>query len=155
MNSLITDTDIRERLLERPPAEWRLSARARSSRDSEARPAQPATSSSEWPATRELLAASGAIIVVGLGMAFVFVITLVSLGTLPDDQKTAVVTTAFTVLGTIVGAYFGVKVGAAGKERAEKAREAEAVKVQELAAQVDPVVALNALDRAHRRVQSS
>jgi hypothetical protein len=147
MNSLITDTDIRERLLERPPAEWRLSERARGAREP--------THNAEAPATRELLAASGAIIVVGLGMAFVFVITLVSLGTLPDDQKTAVVTTAFTVLGTIVGAYFGVKVGAAGKERAEKAREAEAVKVQELAAHVDPVVAVSALDRAQRRMENS
>jgi len=147
MNSLITDTDIRERLLERPPAEWRLSERARTSRERDA--------TTERPAFMDVVAASGAIIVVSLGMGFVFVITLVSLGTLPDDQKTAVVTTAFTVLGTIVGAYFGVKVGAAGKERAENAREAEAVKVQELAAQVDPVVAVSALDRAHRRIARS
>jgi hypothetical protein len=145
MNSLITDTDIRERLLERPPAEQRLSERTRTSRDRDA--------TIKRPTFMEVLAASGAIIVVSLGMGFVFVITLVSLGTLPDEQKTAVVTTAFTVLGTIVGAYFGVKVGAAGKEKAEKAREAEAVRVQELAAHVDPVVALSALDRAHRRIE--
>src|SRR5207244_12579395 len=103
----------------------------------------------EKPADRagfvEVVTASGAIVVVGLGLAFVFVIALVSLGTVPDSQKAAVVTAAFTVLGTIVGAYFGVKVGSAGRERAESARDAESVKVQELAARIDPETATAAL----------
>ena len=102
-----------------------------------------------------MLTASGAILVVGLGLAFVFVIALVSLGTVPDSQKAAVVTAAFTVLGTIVGAYFGVKVGSAGKERAESARDAESIKVQELAARIDPETATAALDSAHRRLERS
>src|SRR5436190_13902466 len=102
-----------------------------------------------------VVSAAGAIIVVGLGLAFVFVIALVSLGTVPDSQKAAVVTAAFTVLGTIVGAYFGVKVGSAGRERAESARDAEAVKVQELAARIDPEKAEAALDSAHRRLEGS
>ena len=82
-----------------------------------------------------------------------FVIGLVSLGTVPDSQKAAVVTAAFTVLGTIVGAYFGVKVGSAGKERAESARDAEAIKVQELAARIDPETATAALDSAQQRLE--
>jgi hypothetical protein len=136
-------------MLERPPAQRRLSERA------EAEPAAKREPAIVRPGFLDVLAASGAIIVVGLGMAFVFVITLVSLGTVPDDQKTAVVTTAFTVVGTIVGAYFGVKVGAAGKERAEKARDAEAAKVQELTAHIDPVTAVTALDNAQRRLDHS
>ena len=102
-----------------------------------------------------VIAAAGAIIVVGLGLAFVFVITLVSLGTVPDDQKSTVVTAAFTVLGTVVGTYFGVRAGAAGKERAEAAREVETAKVQELAASVDATTAQNALDRAEQRVETA
>src|SRR5436189_5414975 len=98
-----------------------------------------------------VVSAAGAIIVVGLGLAFVFVLAVVSLGTVPDSQKAAVITAAFTVLGTIVGAYFGVKVGAAGREKAEAARDVESVKVQELAARVDPETAKAALDTAHRR----
>jgi len=70
---------------------------------------------------------AGAILVVGLGLTFVFIIAIVALGTLPKDQGAAVVTAALTVLGTIVGAYFGVKVGAAGRERAEAARDVESV----------------------------
>jgi hypothetical protein len=103
----------------------------------------------------DVITASGAIVVVGLGLAFVFVIALASLGTVPDSQKAAVVTAAFTVLGTIVGAYFGVKVGSAGRERAESARDAEAVKVQELAARIDPENAVAALDSAQRRLKHS
>lgn len=100
-----------------------------------------------------VISAAGAILVVGLGMAFVFVITLVSLGTVPDDQKSTIVASAFTVLGTVVGTYFGVRAGSAGKERAEAARELETMKVQELAASVDAPTAKDALDRAERRVE--
>ena len=96
--------------------------------------------------------AAGAIMVVGLGLAFVFVITLVALGTVPDSQKAAVVTSGFTVLGTIVGAYFGLKAGAAGKDQAEAARDAEAIKVQELAARTDPATAKAAFAAADERV---
>jgi hypothetical protein len=165
MNSLITDTDIRERLLVRPAAQVRLNERAaielaereraEAARTSAERAQRRRTRASAEQNIMATLATSGAIIVVGLGLAFVFVITIVSLGTVPDDQKAAIVTAAFTVLGTIVGAYFGVRVGAAGKGAAEKAREAEAIKVQELAAQVDPITAVSALDRAQRRIERS
>ncbi|MDP9345754.1 MAG: hypothetical protein M3P44_08530 [Actinomycetota bacterium] len=102
-----------------------------------------------------IISASGAILIVGLGLAFVFVITLVALGTVPDQQKSTVATASFTVLGTIVGAYFGVRVGAAGKEHAEAARDAESLKVQELAAHLDPATAKSALDSAEVRVQAA
>jgi threonine/homoserine/homoserine lactone efflux protein len=102
-----------------------------------------------------VVSTAGAILVVGLGLTFVFIIAVVALGTVPESQKAAVVTAALTVLGTIVGAYFGVKVGAAGREKAEAARDAEAVKVQELAAQVDPQQAKAALDTAERRIRTT
>jgi hypothetical protein len=150
VNRLVLDSDRKEWRFERIPAEGRL----------QERPFPPRPSAKSEPAVErsgfvDLLAACGAILIVGLGLAFVFVIALVSLGTLPDEQKAAVVTAAFTVLGTIVGAYFGVKVGSAGKERAESARDAESVKVQELAARVDPETATAALDSAHRRFEAS
>ena len=65
----------------------------------------------------EIIGATGAVFVVVLGLVCVFIVTLVAMGTLPGDQKAAVATAAFTVIGTIVGAYFGVRVGAAGKSR--------------------------------------
>lgn len=104
--------------------------------------------------TMNVVSTAGAILIVGLGLTFVFIIAIVALGTLPREQGAAVVTAALTVLGTIVGAYFGVKVGAAGRDRAEAARDAESVKVQELAARVDPQTAKAALDTAQRRTES-
>ena len=102
----------------------------------------------------ETVRAIGSVLVVGLGLAFAFIIAVVALGTVPAGQKATVATASFTVLGTIVGAYFGVKAGAAGRERAEAAREAEAVKVQELAARMEPGSAETALDKAQERVTS-
>lgn len=102
-----------------------------------------------------VIAAAGAIIVVGLGLIFVFVISLVSLGTVPDGQKSTVVAAAFTVIGTVVGTYFGVRAGSAGKERVEAARDREMMKVQELAASVDPGTAKEAIDRAERRTETA
>jgi hypothetical protein len=99
-----------------------------------------------------VISATGAILVVGLGLVFVFVLSIVSLGTVPDTQKSTVITAAFTVIGTVVGTYFGVRAGSAGKERVEAARDLEAMKVQELAAQVDAPTAQQAMDRATKRV---
>src|SRR4051794_35303008 len=116
---------------------------------------EPATSKGERGGLVEVISAAGAILVVGLGLVFVFIIALVSLGTIPDSQKSTVVASAFTVVGTVVGTYFGVRAGSAGKERAEAARDLESMKVQELAARVDPTVAQAALDRAEKRVETA
>ena len=101
-----------------------------------------------------IIGATGAILVVGLGLIFVFVIALVSLGTVADDQQATIVASAFTVIGTVVGTYFGVRAGSAGKERAEASRDLESLKVQELAAQVDPTTARAAMDKAEQRADA-
>jgi hypothetical protein len=98
-----------------------------------------------------VISALGGVLVVCLGLVFVFIIALVSLGTVPDDQNATVVTAAFGVLGTVVGTYFGVRAGSAGKERAEAARDLETIKVQELAARMDHTSARAALDHAQER----
>jgi|AntDryMetagUQ889_1029465.scaffolds.fasta_scaffold03528_3 threonine/homoserine/homoserine lactone efflux protein len=49
------------------------------------------------------------------------------------------------VVGTLVGAYFGVRVGSAGREKAEAARQVESNKVQKLAAAAAPGVATQVL----------
>jgi hypothetical protein len=146
VNSLLEDAEMREMLFERAAATRRLTERTAvelAEADRAAAAARhaaeraPREQESEQSGLERMFASSGAIIVVGLGLAFVFVITLVSLGTVPDEQKAAIVTAAFTVLGTIVGAYFGVRVGAHGKQEAEAARVASEAKVVRLAAHVD------------------
>ena len=55
---------------------------------------EPTTSKDEGGGLVGVISATGAILVVGLGLVFVFVMALVSLGTIPDSQKSTVVTSA-------------------------------------------------------------
>jgi hypothetical protein len=109
------------------------------------------TAPEEQTGTIGLVQATGGILVVVLGLVFVFILALVAMGTVQEDEKSTIVSAAFTVLGTVVGTYFGVRAGAAGKERAEAARDFESLKVQELAAHLDPSTARAAFDRAEQR----
>lgn len=49
------------------------------------------------------------------------------------------------VIGALVGSFFGLQVGAEGRENAQQARDKEAEKVQKLAAAMDPEVARHIL----------
>jgi hypothetical protein len=84
-----------------------------------------------------LLANSGGLVVVVVGVIAVMTITTASVASVPGEQAATVAAGAFTVLGTIVGAYFGVRVGAHGKSEAEDARVASEAKVARLALHVD------------------
>ena len=93
-----------------------------------------------------LLAGSGGLVVVVLGVLAVMTITTASIATVPGEQAATVAAGAFTVVGTIVGAYFGVRVGAHGKQEAEAARVASEAKVVRLAAHIDKQDAARVLD---------
>jgi hypothetical protein len=82
--------------------------------------------------------AAGAVLVVTLALVAVALICLLLVGDVEPSDRAAVVTSAFTVLGTIIGAYTGVRIGSRGREAVERAREVEAAKVEELAARIDP-----------------
>lgn len=84
-----------------------------------------------------LLTASGGLVVVVIGVLAVMTITTASMASVPEEQQATVAAGAFTVLGTIIGAYFGVRVGAHGKQEAEAARAASEAKVARLALHVD------------------
>jgi hypothetical protein len=84
-----------------------------------------------------LLTASGGLVVVVIGVLAVMTITTASMASVPEEQQATVAAGAFTVLGTIIGAYFGVRVGAHGKQEAEAARAASEAKVARLARHVD------------------
>jgi hypothetical protein len=97
-----------------------------------------------------LLTASGGLVVVVVGVLAVMTIATASIGSVPDEQTATVAAGAFTVLGTIVGAYFGVRVGAHGKSEAEAARVASEAKVARLALHVDRQDAARVLDDLDR-----
>jgi hypothetical protein len=98
----------------------------------------------------EIIATSGGIIVVLVGVGAVVTITSASLGTVPEGERATIAAAAFSVLGTIVGAYFGIRVGARGKEAAEEDRRVATAKVERLAAEADPARASEILDQVDR-----
>ena len=64
---------------------------------------------------------------------------------------TAVVGSATTVVGTIIGAYFGVQIGSAGREAAETGR-ADAARAARLAlGKLDPVLLAGGISWRTRR----
>ena len=98
----------------------------------------------------EIIATSGGIIVVLVGVGAVVTITSASLGTVPEGERATIAAAAFSVLGTIVGAYFGIRVGARGKEAAEEDRRLATAKVERLAAEANPTRATEILDQVDR-----
>ena len=98
----------------------------------------------------EIIATSGGIIVVLVGVGAVVTITSASLGTVPEGERATIAAAAFSVLGTIVGAYFGIRVGARGKEAAEEDRRVATAKVERLAAEASPARANEILDQVDR-----
>jgi len=58
--------------------------------------------------------------VIGLSLAALLVVVLLSFGINKASDITSVVGLFTSVLGTLVGAFFGLQIGAAGKEKAEQ-----------------------------------
>jgi hypothetical protein len=101
----------------------------------------------------QLIDAAGAVLVVVLALLAVFGICLFLLGDVDSGDRGAVITSAFTVLGTIVGAYAGVKIGSSGREEAENARDVESAKVEALAARVGSDDWVKAMDEVPKRLR--
>jgi vacuolar-type H+-ATPase subunit I/STV1 len=62
--------------------------------------------------------------VFGLGLAALLVVFLVQAGWKTASDVAAVVGLFTSVLGTLVGAFFGVQIGSAGKEKEQRAAQA-------------------------------
>jgi uncharacterized membrane protein len=106
---------------------------------------------------RERLA-SGAASIAGLlavvaGLVVLAAVSMTAIVSLPagnGQNVVAVATGSFGVIGTVVGAYFGVKLGADGRREAHEALGAETAKVQALSAHLPPGEASAALQDAER-----
>lgn len=73
------------------------------------------------------------------GFIVVLLVFLVSVYKWPESKDvTAAVGSVTGIVGTLAGAYFGVHVGAAGKEKAEQQRDAAQAKVERIAALLEP-----------------
>jgi hypothetical protein len=101
----------------------------------------------------------GGLTAVSLGLAVVLIIAMLAVVFVRTDatQVAIVAGSAFTVIGTLVGAYFGMKIGTdqtkaamEQTDRATKAMREEAAKAQAFASQVETGAAADwALRAAH------
>lgn len=101
----------------------------------------------------------GGLTAVSLGLAVVLIIAMLAVVFVRTDatQVAIVASSAFTVIGTLVGAYFGMKIGTdqtkaamEQTDRATKAMREEAAKAQAFASQVETGAAADwALRAAH------
>jgi hypothetical protein len=94
---------------------------------------------------------AGGLVALAVG---VIVVGLLAGGALIADPGNAasIATAAFGVIGSIVGAYFGVKIGSDGTQRAVQAQRDEATKAQVFAAHLQPEQADLALGQARALV---
>jgi len=104
--------------------------------------------------TADALKTIGGLLAVVVGLAALAIIASLGMGFVKSDNPSvvAIATSSFGVIGTIVGAYFGVKVGSQGTEKAldntQRAIDGmrfEATKAQMFAAYLDPERAKEAI----------
>jgi hypothetical protein len=93
---------------------------------------------------------------VALG-AGVLAVALVAGGALvaAPGSASSIASAAFGVIGSIVGAYFGVKIGSEGTQKAIQAQQAEATKAQVFAAHVPEAQADGVLASAESLVAAT
>jgi uncharacterized membrane protein len=92
------------------------------------------------------------------GLIVLAAVSMTAIIALPGDNGqnvVAIATGSFGVIGTVVGAYFGVKLGADGRREAHQALGAETAKVQALSAHLPPGEASAALEDAERLAPSA
>jgi hypothetical protein len=93
----------------------------------------------------------GGLVALAVGVVAVALLAGGALIAAPGDAAT-IATAAFGVIGSIVGAYFGVKIGTDGTQKAVQAHQDEATKAQVFAAHLQPDQADLALEQARALV---
>ncbi len=106
----------------------------------------------------ESLRTIAGLLAVAVGLAAIALIALVGMGFVKTDNPSVVsiATSSFGVIGTIVGAYFGVKVGTDGTTKALEGTQAaieavknESAKATAFASHMDPASASKAIADYH------
>ena len=101
------------------------------------------------------LSSIAGLLAVAAGLLSLIAVSVAAIVALPSgngQNVVAVTTGSFGVIGTVVGAYFGVKLGADGPQAAQRA---EAAKVQALAGHLDSDEADRKLKEARQLMPSA
>lgn len=90
----------------------------------------------------------GGLVVVCTGLVILGAIAITAMALVEGTDVVAVATSAFGIIGSVVGAYFGVKIGSDGTQAAVAGLKEEAAKAQAFAAHVPHEDAENAIAQA-------
>jgi hypothetical protein len=99
-------------------------------------------------------ALAGVIVVVVALAALAFMTAYLVSAVSADESKVSIASAALAVIGTVVGAFFGVHASSDARRSAEDARTASDIKVEELSRSVDEQKGKEALDRADERIRA-
>jgi uncharacterized membrane protein YeaQ/YmgE (transglycosylase-associated protein family) len=109
-------------------------------------PKREAPSSDQPSGKIEQLKLIGGLLALSAGLLALLTVLVISKWVKVDtDQFTQLATTVIGVIGSIVGAYFGVKIGTDGTQKALEAQRQDSARSQIFAAHLDPEVAKEAL----------
>ncbi len=84
----------------------------------------------------KLVQTAGGALIVTFALIFTFVVGLTAVALAEPADRVSIASAAFAAIGTIAGTYFGIRMGADGKERAEKERRESQRLVEHVAAKV-------------------
>jgi hypothetical protein len=97
----------------------------------------------------EQLKVIGGLVALGSGLAALVIVVIVAFIAKPDTTAGSIATSAIGVIGSIVGAYFGVKIGSDGTAKAVEGQKEEATKAQVFALHTPPERAEAAMQDLH------
>jgi len=113
-----------------------------------------ATTQTQSPGKLDQLKIVGGLVALGAGLLALVIVVIVALIVKPDSTGGAIATSATGVIGSIVGAYFGVKIGTDGTQKAIDAQQQEATKAQVFALHASPDDPGVVLDRAKQLIEA-
>jgi hypothetical protein len=112
----------------------------------------PVASASESGVDR--LKVIGGLLALSGGLVALVVVVIVALIVKPDTTGGSIATAAIGVIGSTVGAYFGVKIGSDGTQKAIDAQQQEATKAQVFALHTAPEAAADAMANAQALISA-
>jgi hypothetical protein len=111
--------------------------------------AAPAPAEVSEPIIVQVIRAGGLVLVVSFAITVVGVLTGLGMFHVATGEESTLITAAFGVIGTLVGAYTGVRVGATGAQAAAQAvTESQAKRLEEQGIRLEEAIAAAPTDAA-------
>jgi cytochrome c-type biogenesis protein CcmH/NrfG len=113
-----------------------------------------AAAESPDPTIVQIIRAGGLVLVVIIALLVVGLLAGFGMFHVADGEESTLLTSAFGVIGTLVGAYTGVRVGATGAQQAAQAvTESQAKRLEEQSIRLEETIAASPKDAAQEGLE--